>query len=285
MGNSVLEHHHTFSSPLKILWLPLIFICLPNPAFSQVRGGTIVVMFYSPDKVIFAADSRLTIRGINARTRDDDCKLLALNKSVIVATGGDLVGLDVGYADIGANASRNMAQVLAKNEASKIGPTVVDPAKILATAWLEKMVPFVKNVVTNLDPAIREQLLAKRQLTHGLFAGIAPDGDVTLYWSIVEWDGSDIRGSSKPMVYNPSVPFLAYGSTKGMTVFVELVNTNVSPSIHPEWKDRDIAKTIYLAEKVRDTAHDPAIAGPIDVAELRRGSTINWIQRKPNCTD
>jgi hypothetical protein len=46
-----------------------------------------------------------------------------------------------------------------------------------------------------------------------------------------------------------------------MEVFSNLVNTNVPSSFHPEW-DRDAAKAVYLAARVRETPpRDRTIGG------------------------
>lgn len=276
MKNAILNEKQTLPAQLKILCVAYVLVCLSNSAFGQMDGGSIVVFFHSSDEVILAADSRLSFHGVNIPPRDNECKLLALNNNVIVATAGPLIGPAV--EDLGPNTNVvNMAQQFAREEASKIGPTVRDPARALASAWIDRMTPFVRGQLPNLDSTI----LAKRQLVHGLFAGMTPSGTVGLYWGTVEWDGHDIIGQKRDL--NSTVPFWAITTAKGMIAFKRFVNTKVPPNFHPEWKDRDIAKAAYLAERVRDTAQDDKIAGPIDVLELRTNGTPYWVRRKKNC--
>lgn len=278
MKNAILSEKQTLPAQLKILCVAYVLVCLSNSAFGQMDGGTIVVFFQSSDKVILAADSHLSLHGVNIPPRDDECKLLALNNNLIVATAGSVIGPAV--EDLGPNTNDvNMAQKFAREEASKIGPTVRDPARALASAWVDRMTPFVRGQLPNLDSTI----LAKRQLTHGLFAGMTPSGTMGLYWGTVEWDGHGIIGGARELYSNASVPFRAIGTAKGMIAFKRFVNAKVPPKFLPEWKDRDIAKAVYLAERVRDTAQDEKIAGPIDVLELRTNGTPYWVRRKKNC--
>jgi hypothetical protein len=263
-----------------LIIFPLIQV---SAARQQIQGGTVVVIFYSHDKVIFAADSRRAVtnqQGVIVSKRDNECKLLALNNRVIVATAGKIVAEDVDLEKpgLGIN-SANMALQLAREAASGTEPMEQDPAKVLAKAWLNRMVPFVREQVRHPYPPGTE-------LTQALFAGRLPDGTLRLYMSTVIWDGQQIASGrdADPVPLNPSEPFLPpLAKEKSMEVFSNLVNTNVPSSFHPEW-DRDAAKAVYLAARVRGTPpRDETIGGRIDAVELQANGTITWVRRKDYC--
>ncbi len=262
------------------LTVALIFVvgCWPNPAFGQTQGGTIVVIFYSHDKVIFAADSRRALsngEGVIVNKRDNECKLLALNNSVIVATAGKIVAKN---SDIN---SENMALRFAKEAAEGIGPMEVDPAKVMAEKWLYMMVPFVAEQVRQWNTTSLE---TGRELTQVLFAGRLLSGALVVYFPKVVWDGHGVISGGGLVILDPSNPFLPpLAKQKSMNAFSGLVNTHVPSNFHPEWKDRDAAKALYLAEKVIDVAGDETIAKPVDVLELQANGTITWVRRKDCC--
>jgi hypothetical protein len=50
---------------------------------------------------------------------------------------------------------------------------------------------------------------------------------------------------------------------------------------HDEMDVRLIVRVMRLVLKYSD--HPEYVGGPIDAAQLDKGGTIRWIQRKPNC--
>lgn len=74
---------------MKTLSLGSCFVVLTLSAFSQVKTGTSVVIEYSPDRIILAADSLMV--DSQSKTKDYcDCKLAALDKNVAFAAASIL---------------------------------------------------------------------------------------------------------------------------------------------------------------------------------------------------
>ncbi len=69
-----------------------------NPAFSQLVHGTIAVVYYTPEKLVIAADSRGQLAGINGTVHEDDeCKVGALGDKIVFVASGN-VGYDKEWA-------------------------------------------------------------------------------------------------------------------------------------------------------------------------------------------
>jgi hypothetical protein len=268
----IINEEQTCPTQVTILCLALVVFCSSGATFSQTQGGTIVIVFYSHDKVIFAADSRLSRS--YAPPSDDDCKLAALNNNVIVATAGPVVGIqEEGVA--------NMAQEFAREEAKNIGPGVEDPAKALASIWVKRMLAWEQYLDAGFSPSLKPPG-QKKEWTQVLFAGRLKS-NLVLYLAIMKWDGQHIVADSGPINLDVSNPFpFILGKNKSQDAFDRLKNTNPPLDFHAEW-DRDVAKAAYLAEKIIKTAGDETIKGPVDILELRRDGTICWVQRKKNC--
>jgi hypothetical protein len=74
----------------RVIGAVLLILIVYDSALSQIDSGTIAVMYYTPEKIIIAADSREKVVGNDGRTthRDDECKLSSLgNKIAFVASG------------------------------------------------------------------------------------------------------------------------------------------------------------------------------------------------------
>jgi hypothetical protein len=54
----------------------------------QVKSGTAVVILFSHNYIVFAAESRVVLAGKSIRYRDDACKVRAINNKFIFASAG-----------------------------------------------------------------------------------------------------------------------------------------------------------------------------------------------------
>src|SRR4051812_12440945 len=70
--------------------IAMLFCLTPAQKTAELKSGTIVLTFFSKDKAIFAAESRLRLDGTDKtlRYREDGCKVRAIQKKFIFATSG-----------------------------------------------------------------------------------------------------------------------------------------------------------------------------------------------------
>src|SRR4051812_6663634 len=66
--------------------LLIVFLISTVPAFAQVTHGTIGVIYFTENKIIMAADSRGS--EANDTFNDNECKIAALGKSLLLVGGG-----------------------------------------------------------------------------------------------------------------------------------------------------------------------------------------------------
>lgn len=265
------------------------FLIYAGAAASQALTGTIVVVFYSPAEAVFAADSRTTVVGADYSS-DDECKLLVLNGNIIAAFGGT-TGSSVRNGQNGAPVFYDAAQKFAREEASKLRRDKGDTIGALASAWTERMREFDAQSIA-MDSKVEEPPYNNKEegeaYSWAIFASTNPDGQLVVVDGVVYWSthsSSLVTKVSAPYNSdNPISQFIANDTPQSDPIFQRLKAKNLPSSYHPEWKDRDAAKAVYLAEQTRDQAHDERIGGKIDAVELRRGaSNARWIQLKEGC--
>jgi len=128
-----------------------------------MEAGTVILFFYSPDKVIFAADScQTTIRsGANVGYRDDECKLLALDEHFIAGFGGLSKGVRFTSRDI------------AKHEFKKLRKHEPDLIQLLADAWANQMKVRLDDALKDDPSVINATVDVGRILSGAAFAEIS----------------------------------------------------------------------------------------------------------------
>lgn len=293
LEGSTTERTTTTVKTIILCILFLFFIC-PGRAAGQVQRGTIVVIFYSPAKVILAADSRSQVEESNGVTlRNDECKLLALEPNLIAAFGG-LVGGRVPPRDRPNGPpvfDAGAAHEIAREEASKLKHTELDSARVLASAWADRMQEFIVKV-SRVDPNVIQEARKQSEeknfdVSWSLFAATDSHGRLVLHKGVVYWNNqgnSFAAGEQELPLLQPPNQFVASSTSKSYRIFDRLKAENLPANYHTEWKDREAAKAIYLAEQTRDQANDDRIGGKIDAIELRRGARkAEWIQLKAGC--
>lgn len=271
------------STSMRMLRVAILFLICAPAATGQALRGTIVVRFYSKDKIIFAGDSRTSVHGSDVRS-DKECKLLALNGKLIVAVGGNVGGR--AYEDTSGKIvfTPPVAQKFAREEASGLRPDERDPVAPVASAWAAKMQEFDSRQGVP-DAASQKEAANGIAISWAFFASTNSLGQLVVVEGDVFWDAA--TQSFKAGYWDHSQPsdqFEANDTRKSDPFFQRLKNTSVPNSYHPEWKDRDAAKAVYITEKTRDLAHDDRIGGGIDAVELRKGvRKPEWIQLKRGC--
>ena len=262
-------------------------------AFGQVRRGTIAVVYYTPSKVIIAADSRLTFdNGVINKHNDGECKVAALgNEIVFVSAGfdgydrthpGDLIPSWRGTEE----AHRAYVESSPKHSLWSI-----------AAGWGE----LVRRRISALN-AVDPRRLAKSAegglLTSAIFAGTATGKKITVLLVQIKISesstGSTIDVAGPKEISPDTCPPCSLGKGQIFTEFLEktterardeaarwkIRSDTTTKSEFDRWKIVRLVDLTILLHPDQDS-----IGGYIDALELKRGGSVKWIQHKPQCLE
>ena len=174
IGCALRPKHNSVPTKRKREFLGLVFGCviLSNSALGQMKSGTVITVFFSQNKVVFAGDSRLTITGDDTAPgkkiySDEECKVFALDNKVLFAATGisthgafSSSGLTLGEGEWSSHA-----------EAVKSAATESDVVSV-ATAWANRMKKIFESDVLRSDNAVRSVEKDGNLLSTGIFAGL-----------------------------------------------------------------------------------------------------------------
>lgn len=263
------------------LFAVLVSVSLAPRAWTQTESGTVVVFGYSKEKVIVAADSRVTF-GLEGHD-DTQCKVAALGNKVIFATGG-VAGLPDGWTPAAE----------ARRAFEAVAPGAWDTGPI-ANRWAAGAVKRLK-----AEAAIRPEQLIKHTenniLLIGVFAAAQQDDKISVNVRMLTYsqEGGSIYIGFDSVVFGPNVEMdiQGFGRTEIVDEFVHPVTPRAKREAEQWAREsmrfspdrRDQLRIIRLVDLT--LAYHPrseTMHGPIDAVELRRGGQITWIQRKANC--
>ena len=271
----------------SVFVLALLTSC-PN-AFGQVAHGSTVVMFFSPNKVVLAADSRTVFDGPDGKESlgNSECKIFALNNHMIAGFAG-AVGYDLAPGESGEGWSVRgvLSSVIAGRESKT-------PVEAIARAWGNKMKHILDSEMRRPDSRLPAQMSVP---VAGVFAGLSRDNRLIVYWV-------ELRRVSSPLPevkvelgrypYTHGRPEAVAGRVTGLKIVNELNDsiTERAKKDHKAWlieskkmrlTDRDARLTGRYVERIIDWGDDESIGGDVDILELtRKGS--RWIRRKRDC--
>lgn len=271
--------------------------CMMWSGVSEVRKGTIVILAHSQEKVILAADSRLTAAGMEPH--DTACKLISLGDGMLFTS----VGLDgweagsLGPTDEGLNVA-----VEASAAFDEVSGTAtrdeVHMGDLVADRWAQR-------VATKISPfkvAFHEYLMRRQthqMLAFGVFADVAPNGQPTAVISRVLLIPDPRYGVRIDInIQIPSnekqLEFHAFGPRE---IFNEFHVERSTERARNEWEfwtrrsmglpieDRDALLAVRLVELTIEHSDSPDVGGEVDAAELTADRRIRWIQRKASCKE
>ena len=277
----------------------LMFVLLvAYPASSQISSGTIIIINFSKDNLVIAADSR----GVHADPRrppdDARCKISVFGHKVLFATSNGLSFTKTDPFDLADEWDTTSVahEAFRKAEAGKEAGSVYLDA--IASDWEQTMIAHWENLYSfhpQLVAATAEG--AAGLLTVGFFA-TANGGKIEKRFSVIRFN----RDSPSPITYQRGLSLhncAACGQSNGYTVCFTGV-TNIPISICSKMSNGAMkwrtAKNSIKADITRTTALDLArttvacdrtgkIGGPIDAAEVRSDGSTHWIRRKCDCPD
>ena len=294
-------------------YLIFLAICfLSTVAWPQLRSGTIVVISYSKQKVIVAADSRANFG--DGRYEDSYCKITALSdKLVFAATGivGDssyLLPEDLRFGAIEEARKAVVGITLRPNpqDTSSVHTDAFFDA--VGERWGSAMAErFRRAAPERLQDWLKIMSLENNRTSApfviGIFAGLGTYGQIMVMSVHVDY-GRPQKDMRVPLAHYDlewlDISELPEGMTiteaYGMPEIVQEINGGKT-----DFAKREMAALAELRQKTTPDEYDRLrairlvdltiafhpkhdfVGGKIDAAELLRGGKINWRQRKENC--
>jgi hypothetical protein len=274
-------------SKSTMFWLAAV---LASIGASATADGTTIVVGFSKDKVVIAAESRA---GDEDRLYNDNaCKITALNDRLLFTVSGRYI--DRTHGVLGWDAAEQAKTAFSR--VSKL-PLEFYLAVDVASIWQELL---AQNISDHIRATELASLEPNRIYVDGWFLGLSPMGNIQAAYARI----ATLAGVYPPRLYSPPVVegevldamrFTVQG--EGRAQFVEFLNDTsarakaersntirLSRTWPPEEADARMAmRLVELLVKYAD--HPEDVGGPVDAVELKKSGTIHWIQRKPNCKD
>ena len=278
---------------MKFLLTFVLIAFSASLAKAQLEGGSVLIVTYSPDEIVMAADSRVT----NIKTgqfRDNYCKLSAPGGKVLFGTTG-LVESIGGFDSVGL--FRRIAQEMS-------GDYKEGFVEQLAMRWADAMDQNYAKMPANLAEQFIGENSGKRALDCTLFAGVNPSGNLTLVRARLFY-GKQANGGPTTVRYKieviplegPTPDYLNIAGCGNIDVLQQFTppKTQANQAEVEQWKQltgdvkaqiavRLVNLTIAREKPEPFGGHQVVpVGGPVDAAEIQRGGAVKWIQRKPSC--
>lgn len=277
---------------MKVFSRLLVFLLLgTHPALSQIKKGTIGVVYYTEDKIVMAADSRGTHS--NKPPDDKQCKIAALGEQIIFVNSGFLGVEPSGPFDVVKRWQSIEEAHTAYDRMKTVYPNQTIAAQV-ASEWARATADNL-----NLLYAVNPKMILDRadpngRLTSAFFGETTESGHLTLHFVTIV-----VRPGSFPAVnFDPPRPITrdkcspcAIGKGEILVEFTQKSSVRARQEAK-HWtedlkqfktEDRDILWVIRLVDLTIAYDKSGTVGGKIDTLELRRGEGIRWYQRKPKC--
>lgn len=265
---------------------------------AQIGSGTIVILDATKDKLVIAADSRLTLE--DGSQNDSQCKIEVFRHRIAFVQVGS-VGYERGPVDPFPS-WRNSA--LADRAAREMGNSAKDPdveIKDIASIWANSLAAYWNQAYLSSRDAVERTAKPGGGLITGAVFAEARSGAV--HWRFV---GVGLNPTLNPPQVQAFTGELhdcwpcGEGERVCALAHPEIPKefcTQSSPRAREEaahWKPSlelvrgESRETLHAIRLVDDTiAFDPigGLGGKVDVLELHNDGSINWVQRKSNCPD
>ena len=250
-------------------------------AFPQVKTGTVIVVSYTKNKIIIAADSLVTIQKPDGRIEKNRhaCKISALDKKVVFASAGGLGEIDKWSAS-------EEARLAYKRALLKHNP---DFSAQITYEWATAVAPLITTTYLNHKAAM-DSMIPTGILGTGIFAGVDDKGE--LWLTRVEFYVKRSMGDTveyRPFKINlgECAPVCAVGRTDILREFSGLTSNRAKIEA-AKWKPprgvpADVARVIHFVDLT--VTYDPTgdVGGPVDAAVIKRNGSVQWFRKKRDC--
>ena len=273
----------------KRKWLAIVLLLLASPGEStgsQIKTGTVVIMFFSQQDIIFAADScDKAINGGKITYLTNDCKVGTLDDKFIYANSG-VASIDTDDSRLSSWSGYEVAKkIVAAGSLDRH-----DPVLSLATHWADRISVILEGfIATGYIPAV-----PNAGITTGIFGGSTDQG-LKLY--IVTLLCRCFNPRDHHVGYalyalqpeNDGLPRDVAGVPEATAVFGELKAATSQRAIAERrlWsrssviKDRDAYVTIRSIKFIIRFAKSPEIALPVSAIRTDLSGKVAWISRCP----
>lgn len=283
----------------KIFYM-LFFVALlvSSPSHLEIANqftvghGTVVVIFFSGDRVVLAADSRLTFSGGRRGHADNQCKVADLGREAIFAASG----LSKYSFSPGQKNPAFDAQKTALRAARSLPPEVIDRPKAMAEAWAKQVKTALDTELDRHPQEIISSLHGSSTLLGGgIFAGRSTSR-LSVYFAALycQCGGAHKFSSIQITQIRPSddgLPAAVVGTQDAMSLFTEMVDATTPRGIdaladitkHTDVPDPGAEATIKTADFILHNTKDPTIGGPINAIELNSSGEVHWVKKEQDC--
>lgn len=268
------------------LLLIAIALLIPSRALAQFQHGTIVVVYYAKNKIIFAADSSVVNfeNMPNKNLPDVDCKIATPDAKIIFASAGAM-----GFQSPSPlEPVQSYTNVEEFRKAYEQAPAT---NRVFAAATL-----WQNSIISHLEAALfyhPDAPLPTTQLPDALIAGLADDGSLLLLSSNIEFNGLTYSAAPPTRVTCPD-SYCAIGETKIVDEFTAPIaeRSERAKKEARDWRppkrskpaDYDIRKTMRLVELTIMYPPIPGTVGPpIDAVQLDKSGKVHWFSNKKGC--
>jgi hypothetical protein len=281
-----------------ILWLvvSVLALCFVPSATSQPVHGTIGVVYYTRDKIVVAAESRL-VGGVGSTIAptDDACKVAAVNGELVFVSSG--MTRHVGDSRLSGWDNNDMIHEAYHRIKSK-NPQAQGDLRGVAKEWSDSVADKFNadaRLHPGLFPWLTSQMSAGEAFTIGYLGGRDETGNLSLFLIAVIPNASRTlaEGVAQSVGACRDHDFCSVGGAVDTVAEFGNASSERARKEWADWKppkgtprsDYDALKTIRILELavLYHAGHDAG--GPIDAVQLNRDGAIHWYARKPNCPE
>lgn len=258
----------------------------------EVQHGTVVVIFFSKDRVVLAADSRVTFSGAAKYHQDNQCKVSDLGHETIFAASG--------FTRYNFAPDQKMPTFDVYQEAARLSQAikseVPDRARAVAEAWARRVKVALDIGLVRHPKEVMSLLHGQSmQLAGAVFAGRNQAGLAVYYVAIrCECKTSQKYSSihvSQIHPVNDGMPAASIGTAEAMELFSEVADGSSPRGLaeRDSWTgaqtepDRDAYVTVRTGEFILRNSKEGTAAGPINALELTADGQVRWVKREKNC--
>lgn len=279
---------------MKLLLIALGALCWGLPATSQIMHGTIGVVYYTPDKIVVAAESRL-VGGVGSTLAptNDGCKVTAVKGKVVFVSAG--MTRHIGDAgSVGWDNNDEIREAYSKVTTAPARGNLDEIAKEWSSAVAEKFNTDAR-LNPGLFPWLTSQMRAGESFTVAYMGGRDKAGNLSLFFMAVTPNASRTlaEGLARPVPACRDHGFCAVGAA--IDTVTEFANSS-SERARNEWArwkppngtpqhDYDALKTMRILELAVQHHTGNDAGGPIDAVQLNRDGSLHWYARKPICPE
>jgi len=272
-----------------------LFALVSLPTVAQITSGTVIVLNFTKDRLVVAADSRGSHP--TGETPDDlECKLTQFRHTLLFTTSGAVGYRSPSPSVAGSNnvtAAQEAIQVAIKQDHGKVNLATVSDvwAKAIVQKWQVRF-------GASRDEVIHAAVVGNGVLTVGFFAQAA-GGTIEWMIELIRLDAPYTQpvfsSTARDLAFcwpcgQPSGKRLCVG---GMVDIAKQVCSELdsrrsagksSPKAEQGWTS-DEALPVSVAETIAARDLSGEIHGPIDAIELTKAGKLRWLRKKGNCPD